>query len=67
MGSPGVTDVSKYCKLSKITNFLQHGFDATQKIVLFHNNVEEVVMMIIIIIISDMPDQSGMHAPIPLF
>ena len=37
VGSFGVTDVTKYLKLSKITNFLRQGSDAAQKIVVFHN------------------------------
>ena len=29
--------MTKYLKLSKVTNFLWLGFDAAQKIVVFHN------------------------------
>ena len=36
VGSFGATDVTKYLKLSKITNFLRQGSDAAQKIVIFH-------------------------------
>ena len=37
VGSFGAIDVTKYLKLSKITNFLRQGSDAAQKIVVFHN------------------------------
>ena len=37
VGSSGATDVTKYLKLSKITNFLRQGSDTVQKIVVFHN------------------------------
>ena len=36
-GSFGATEVTKYLKLSKITNFSWLGFDAVPKIVVFHN------------------------------
>ena len=37
VGSFGATNMTKYLKLSKVTNFLWLGFDAAQKNVVFHN------------------------------
>ena len=37
VGSFGAPNVTKYLKLSKITNFLGQGPDAAQTIVVFHN------------------------------
>ena len=36
VGSFGATNMTKYLKLSKVTNFLWLGFDAAQKSVVFH-------------------------------